>query len=224
MEDASAIRVDVYQKIKRLSAYRDIQNQMGRACAALNFADRDGLLTYFALEREDVSLSFADEGVFVGEKAVRACIDLVIPAEPMPGALLDMQLTTPMIEVAGDALSAKCVWWSCGIGALPREDADPEPIWLWGELACDMLLVDGVWKIWHASYFRLVKCDYHKGWVDDTSMVNRLNKALSPEAQPVLYHNPYTPLSIRDGIPCAPQPYETWTSADLHWELSRDKG
>lgn len=222
-EVMSARRASIYRKAARLSAYRDIQNMMGRACASLNFGDKPTLLSHFALDREDVSVSYADEGEFIGRRAVAACLDLVIPDEATPGYLLDMQLTTPMIEVAQDAQTAKCVWWCCGIGALPREGTDPQPIWLWGELSCDALSTSDGWKIWHASYFRLVKCDYHQGWVEDTSMANRLNTALSREASPVLYHNPYTPLSIRDGIPCAPQPYETWTPNDLHWELDRGK-
>ena len=50
--------------MQKLEAYRQIQNEMGRAVAAFNFRQADRLLSFFALDREDVSLEYADEGVF----------------------------------------------------------------------------------------------------------------------------------------------------------------
>ena len=82
---------------------------------------------------------------------------------------------------------------------------------------------EGKWKVWHLHYFRLIKCAYEKGWVEDLSMINRPNTPMHPESLPTTYHNPYSPLSIRDGIPCMPRPYETYTAADRYWELNRDK-
>ena len=67
----------------------------------------------------------------------------------------------------------------------------------------DFVREDGAWKVWHLHYFRLIKCDYQKGWVEDFSMEN------SPEGTargPVTYHNPYTPHSVRVGIPACPAP------------------
>ena len=44
--------------------------EMGRAMAAFNFRQADRLLDFFALNKEDVSLEYADEGVFRGPKGV----------------------------------------------------------------------------------------------------------------------------------------------------------
>ena len=104
-----------------------------------------------------------------------------------------------------------------------QEEGDPMAIWAWGELAVDFIQEEGAWKIWHLHYFRYMKCDYKKGWVDDTSMINRPNIPLNPLADASTYHNPYSPSAIRDGIPCAPKPYQTYTDADKNWELDRNK-
>ena len=207
--------------IRRLQAYQEIQNNMGRCLAAFNFRQADKVLNYFALEQEDVWLEFADEGVFKGPNAVETIIKEVVGAEAKPGEMLDLQLTTPIVEVAKDLQTAKAVWMSPGGGAIPMEDGDPMAIWCWGMIAADFILENEEWKIWHLHYFRFIKCDYDKGWVKDTSMINRPNTPMHPLSSPSTYHSPYSPLSVREGIPAAPRPYETW--ADSSWMLERDK-
>ena len=68
--------------MRKLEAYRQIQNEMGRAVAAFNFRQADRLLDFFALNKEDVSLEYADEGVFRGPKAVRTIIREVVGEKP----------------------------------------------------------------------------------------------------------------------------------------------
>ena len=54
-------------------------------------------------------------------------------------------------------------------------------------------------------------------------MINRLNTPLHPQADTCTDHNPYSPTGIREGLPCAPKPYTTYTRDDLGWELDRNK-
>ncbi|PYG90278.1 SnoaL-like protein [Ruminiclostridium sufflavum DSM 19573] len=214
-------RENLKSAIKRLEAYQEIQNNMGRCMAAFNFRQADKVLDYFALGQEDVSLEYADEGVFKGINAVETIIKEVVGAEPKSGEMLDLQLTTPMIEVAEDIKTAKALWWCPGAGAIPEEDKDPKAIWCWGMIAADFIFENNNWKIWHMHYFRFIKCDYDKGWVKDTSMLNRLNTPVHPLSSPSTYHNPYSPLSVREGIPACPRPYKTWT--DSSWMTEKDK-
>lgn len=211
------------QSIKKLEAYHEIQNEMGRLLAAFNFRQADRVLSHFALDRADVRLEYADEGVFEGPEAVRTIVNEVVGAEPKPGEMLDLQLTTPMIEVAGDGQTAKAVWWCPGGGAMVEEGKDPEAIWAWGMLGVDFVLEGACWKVWHLHYFRYIKCLYSKGWTDDTSLINRLNTPVHPLSKPTTYHNPYSPLSVREAIPSCPRPYESWSEADANWMLNRDK-
>lgn len=213
----------IFQAIKKLNAYHEIQNEMGRATAAFNFKQEDVVLSYFALDKEDVALEVADEGEFEGKEAVCKIVEKLIGNPEKKGEMLDLQLTTPMIEVADDLQTAKCVWWCPGAGAIVKQEADPQAIWAWGQIAVDFLNINGEWKIWHLHYFRYIKCDYKKGWVEDTTMEHRDNTKLDEMAKPVTYHNPYTPCSVREGIPAMPLPYETYTPKERYWELSRKK-
>lgn len=211
----------LFKKINRLTAYHEIQNNAGRLMAAFNFRQAEKVLGYFALGQKDVSLEFADEGVFRGPDKVTAIVREVVGKKPSPGEMTDLQLTTPIIEVAGDAETAKALWWCPGAGSILREKGDPQAVWIWGMIAADYILEDGEWKVWHLHYFRFIKCDYHKGWVEDTSMINRPNIPVHPLADPTTYHNPYSPLSIREGIPAAPRPYESYDGYD--WVLDKNK-
>lgn len=211
------------KKIKKLEAYHEIQNEMGRATAAFNFREKEKVLSYFALNMDDVSFEYADEGLFEGKAAVEEIIDRLIGKPAKPGEMLDMQLTTPMIEIADDLKTAKCIWWCPGAGAIRRDEEEPQAIWAWGQIAVDFIQVNDMWKIWHFHYFRLIKCSYEQGWVKDTSMINRMNLPVSSRAKPTTYHNPYSPLSIREGIPSMPLAYTTYTKEDRFWELNKDK-
>lgn len=208
--------------LNKLEAYHEIQNEMGRLTAAFNFHQKERVREHFAMELADVSLEYADEGRFEGPEAVDAVLEELLGGEAKPGEMLDLQLTTPMIEVADDGKTAKCVWWCPGVGACTDEEG-AHALWIWGQAAVDFIRLQEVWKVWHLHYFRLIKCSYEKGWVEDLSRINRFNTPMHPKSLPSTYHNPYSPLSIRDGIPCPPRPYHTYTQADRFWELNRDK-
>lgn len=207
--------------INKLQAYQEIQNEMGRVIAAVNFRQPGKILSRFALDRPDVSLEYADEGVFTGPQAVTTIVNEVVGRPPAPGEMIDIQLTTPIIEIADDLQSAEGLWWCPGGGAIVPDEGDPEAIWVWGMLAADFVPSGDTWKIWHLHYFRYIKCHYDRGWTDDTSLINRLQVPMHPLSTPSTYHNPYSPLSIRDGLPSAPRPYKSYEG--IGWMLNKDK-
>lgn len=211
----------LYASIVALEAEHEIENLMGRVIAAFNFRQAEKLLGYFDLDSPDVSLEIADEGVFQGKTAIQTFVRETVGLPPKVGEMLDMQLTTPIIEIADDAQSARALWWCPGAGALPRDGELPQAIWAWGMIAADFILTGDEWKVLRLHYFRLIKCDYHKGWVEDTSMINRLNTPVHPLAGPTTWHDPYSPLNIRQGIPAPPRPYKTYDGSE--WMLEKDK-
>lgn len=214
-------RQRLYAGMVKLEAEHEIENLMGRVIAAFNFRQAEKLLGYFDLSDPKVSLEVADEGLFAGTEAVSAFVRETVGMPQQPGEMLDMQLTTPIIEVADDLQSARALWWCPGAGAIPREGELPQAIWAWGMIAADIILSGEEWKVLHFHYFRLIKCDYHKGWVEDTSMINRLNTPVHPLAKPTTWHDPYSPLNIRQGIPAAPRPYKSYDGSE--WMLEKDK-
>jgi hypothetical protein len=123
-------RARVAASIRRLRAYQTIQNEMGRVIIAINFRQAKTVLDHFALNRDDVSLEYADEGAFTGPDAVRAIVNERIGTGPVPGEMVDLHLTTPIVEIAEDGMSARGVWWCPGAGSMLVEGDDPQAIWV----------------------------------------------------------------------------------------------
>lgn len=218
---SEARKAALVKAVKTVLACQEISNLMARFMTAMNYKQPEEVLACFALQQQDVSWEFADEGVFQGPDAVRQIIYETIGKPFQVGEMLEQHLNTPAIEVAGDLKTAKGFWRAPGFGAIPQVQMLPVAIWNWDVLAADFIHDGATWKLWHGHSFRFVKARYHEGWVDDLRLINRPNIPVHPLAKPATYHNPYTPLSIREAIPAVPIPYETWTGSD--WMLERDK-
>ncbi len=210
------------KKAERVSAYREVRNLMAEAADALNCLSAERIRSCLVWDAS-LWIEFADEGRFIGPEAVDELLAYLLSGAPGSAGQLDLMLTTPIIEISGDGKTAQGVWW-CPVPMTIREaDGKEQAVWAWGTIAADFLRCGTEWKIWHLHYFRVFKCRYADGWVDDLSMINRLNLPALPHSQPLSYHNPYSPLSVRDGIPAAPRPYESYTDSAWMTETRKDR-
>ena len=201
-------------KLARQEAVNAVQNVMG--AYTVNFSPKrmHQALDFYALDRPDVSVEIGDRGVYVGEAALRQlfCTQFTMS---LKGNMLIHYLTTPMIEVSADGESARGVWRSPGIEAVvPRDGAAPVPLWSFGTYAVDFLKYGEQWKILHLHWFRIIKCSYQKGWVEDLSMAFSGKLPDGPELGVTTYHNPYTPEWTQAPVPPCPPPYKKITTAD----------
>jgi hypothetical protein len=103
---------------------------------------------------------------------------------PAPaGKLILHATTTPVIEVAGDAETAKGVWLMAGTesGLTDAEVAKDSPDfmyspgevqgkkvwahWVWCKYAIDFLKQDGEWRIWRFRCYELARAPFEENWV-----------------------------------------------------------
>lgn len=126
--------------------------------------------------------------------------------------LAEHPLTTPVIQVAGDGLTAKALWWSPGM---------ERGGWAYGKYGVDFVKEDGVWKIWHLKWFRIFITPYDQSYTesqDPTATGDRI-----PD-KPVRYHKPFNSDKwTGEPIPPAPKPYDTWTDTDEDWMFNMDE-
>lgn len=216
---AAAGGLPVLDLLQRLQAFEAIQNSAGRLAVAADWRQPEAVLQEFALDRPEVCFEYADEGVFRGEPAIRAAVFTAL--QPLKtGEMLEMQVASPMIEVAQDLKSARALFATSGYGAAPQQGGLPVATWNWGTLAADYVLcAEASWKILNAHYFRFIECSYQGGFVDDLSRIHR-SHPMHPMAEATTYHHPYSPLAIRQAIPAAPQPYESYNGSG--WMLGKD--
>jgi len=201
------------ERIARLEAINEINNLVGkyqvRHISGPNLATTPEL---FALKTSGVSAEIAGWGYFEGPDQVKALYETGHgdTTKEHPGEMFEHDMTTPMIEVAKDGKTAKGVWFSPGF-ATGVQDGKPIAHWRWGKYSAAFVKEDGKWKIWKWHWYGTFFADYYKSWVDYQPPSRKPIKELNPG--PTLYHKEYSPDTVRDPIPPAPEPYETWDEA-----------
>ncbi len=141
-------------------------------------------------------------------------------------------LCTPVVEVAGDGMTARACWFSPGIDTDPtvdRETGEKKGVskWCWIKYGVDFVREDGQWKLWHVSAYGSFHCDFYKSWADQPEKPLQRGLISGPPADS---DKPAPPSGDRPGFvpavrndwtysinrlpeldPCPPEPYETWS-------------
>ena len=221
---------EMYQKkIERLDAVQEIQNLMGRYVWEHEVQkDPEFIDTKFA-NSPDVSWEVAHMGLYRGREAVKEILDQHGPkgGTIKPGTLFIHTLTTPVIEIAEDGLTAKGVWKSPGA----ETSTDPKTgkvtgMWAWSKYACDFIKEDGKWKILHYHVYRIFMTPADTNYSDGWEMKNQGGIAAggasggegsggaqqaSSKKEPTTYDNPFSATYIPELVPAPPVPYKTFS-------------
>lgn len=226
------------QLTTRWEDQRAIKNLMGKYANCVILNREEEIYASFWSGREDVTLMLND-GAYVGAGAVEgyyaACRDrnaLVakLLQDRFPEKLGGMSqeeirgigpfkvkpMACPVIEVAGDGMTAKGLWFCQGayneVGT-----GGPVARWTWGYFAADFVREEDGWKIWHLCHLNDVDCICGQSWAGSQTEYPDL-----PEFAPLgeFRYPEYTvkrefrPLysAQRPVTPCPeiPQPYDTF--------------
>lgn len=168
------------REVQRQADYIAIANLMGRY-QYLHTAGRMDRIgeELFAYDDPDARSEYGPLGVFGPEKSLQFFRDMTArgshgTGEIDPGRLELHQITTPVIEIAGDGQTAKAMWMSTGAILIrgEQESADGQCAkWDSGKYAVDFKKINGQWKIWHLHVCDLWRTDY------DTNPVTNAGKA-----------------------------------------------
>ena len=221
--DEKALDALIEELEARVGSYEDrheIEMVMGHYALRDNPRNMMKNLQFFALEEPDVSVEWGDQGRFVGAEKVKAFFEREARRLVYEGEYRVRWLTTPMIQIALDRRTAKCVWVAPGAEAMVDPDGTPHQLWNFVRFAVDFIRVDGHWKIWHMRMFQDVRCDFEKGWAKDN--YKWVYRGKHPESEPCAptYVNPVNPSFVQEAIPACPCPYESWT--DESWIFGRE--
>lgn len=207
-------------RLDRLEAVQEITNLMGRRAYlhSAGFNDRE-LKECWSAERDDIAFEAEDWGVWDGRELITK---IYIDENPFPsdtkGLLIEHTLTTPVIEIADDGLTAKGVWISPGHETFPIVPGElPKPHWSWGRYSVDFVKENGRWLIWHLHVLTTFRTPFDQSWVD--SAVQRPDyfpqegdtmEGMTPPSRPVTFNQPYHPDVTPAYQPVPPDPYRTW--------------
>ncbi|MGD9117690.1 MAG: nuclear transport factor 2 family protein [Dehalococcoidia bacterium] len=219
------------KSVERVQAARDVENIMNsyeyKLFAGGLFEEVVGL---FAQKTPGVTVEIGNWGVYEGIEGVKK-IYLGMHKNDMwdeklncmrPGIMFINANNNPIIEVAGDGKTAKGLWISQGITAVPKHgtwgtDDKMEARWFWQRRAADFVKEDGKWKMWHYHAYPVVDTPFDRSWVDvdeNEVNINALRPTTLPDKwkadKPSTYVWLYKPSARVEYVPRAPEPYETF--------------
>jgi hypothetical protein len=194
-------------EIARAQAAVEIQSVMGRY-AFYYSAQRFDLIKSLWSKQEDatndvgVALLINKGGAYFSPQTV--------------GLFRIHALTTPVVTVAADGLTARASWISPGISTEVDKEGKGIAKWCWIKYGVDFIKEDGQWKFWHLTAYGLFEADYYKSWADAEPMPLKRTRPVPrgigeggyvpTDREDWTYAKDRTP--VLDCVP--PLPYNTW--------------
>ena len=161
---------------------------------------------YITLQTELVKTAFPDK---LGGKTLQDILNV--------GNLNCENVSTPLIELAGDGQTAKGLWYVMGTD-LEVGPSGQESSYSWGRLGVDFVKEDGAWKIWHTVFAQDLLTPTGESW----SQPEHPEKPADPRfAQlqgfrfpkpnvPMLIHERFHSERVLAAFPPLPVPYDTF--------------
>lgn len=155
------------QQVDRLWDVQQLRNLIGKYQYLLTAHEHAQVYEMFS-KRDDIYMDCEGMGILDGPLGVRKFfIDWHQHQDgDSRGQFNTKTITTDLIEVADDGLTAFALWKGPGYETRKKHDGSSEVLHLWGIPAIDFIKEDGEWKIWHLRLPHSVLCDYHRSWVD----------------------------------------------------------
>lgn len=234
METLEKELAELRKQVQRQQDVQDIQKVMAAyeyLHYPITFPEK---IQLFALDMPDVSFDVGDSGEFVGREGIEHIfLKILGNARFAKDAFFYHSIASPYIEVADDGKTARAVFMSPGLetffGHHNHTRAEGEDkltaYWCWGKYSADFIKIDGVWKIWHLKWWRDLRCDFYKSWVDDTealgdqaSYQKRADAAPDmPFHKPMKFHQPYQSGVRKVPLPRLPEAYASYDEAEALW-------
>lgn len=207
------------QRLARREARDEVQNLMGKYVFYRLGGDVEDAAALFA-ERDDTEIAMP-MGVYIGKDAAHRCFVVDHGTDSAaPGSMTIHNVSTPVIEVAADGLTAKGVWISPGLATATLPSGKKKGLWAWLRYQCDFICQDGNWKIWHMYKYPLFTVPTDKSWTDEDPMAC-MREGIPDNAPPAPPHKTsadkaperrygYDPTAVPELIPEPPLPYDSW--------------
>ena len=220
--------------LERWEAIHEIENLMGRRAAML-LTIQDDTVFDTMWTRNEPCLGF-NHGYYKGYEAVAGFFKALreyqllrakmaiqqnpelagkTPEELLGvGALHGNNLTTPVIELAGDGKTAKGLWYVLD-GEVDYGPTGYGAHHCLGRIGADFIREDGGWKIWHLVYAEDVRVPMGESWTDAPTEHPVVNQELAEYRMP----EPNVPMEVHESwhrrrvfkpFPPVPAAYETF--------------
>lgn len=229
------------RRMERMEAANEIQNLLGRYVTYHSASRQEETAELFCRNTPGIRLIFNGHIYDGWEGVERHFLRRMANAEQdLSGRLYWHDVLSPVIEVASDAQSAKCIVSTHGAETGWNADESLKSLWSWGKYRFDFIKEGGKWKIYRLEFHQCMNTPYEgKGWTDEPcyDLIGTAPRELvENEPEDCKPHrvtaSPYLPLSVttphcdlHDMRPAPPEPYDTYDfesikdEDDLDWHI-----
>ncbi len=241
LEQLKSIIAEQDRRIQRMEAVNEITNVLGRYVTYHSASRQEETVELFCRHTPGIRLIFNGHIYDGWEGVLRHFIYRMANAEEdLSGRLYWHDVLSPVIEVAEDAQSAKCIVSTHGAETGWNADGSLKSLWSWGKYRFDFLKEDGKWRIYRLEFHQCMNTPYEgKGWVEEPcyDLIGTAPAELRDnEPENCKPHRvtkkPYLPLSVdtpdcdlHNLNPAPPEPYATYDfegikdEDDLDWHI-----
>lgn len=203
------------REVTRVRDWQEISNLHGRYNHLVLGHHWDPILELFAMKTPGLSAEVTESGVFLGPEGVRRVfVDMLGGLYNYTGMCALHELTTPVIEIAGDGRTAKGMWftWSANTNNHPERGLIP----IWQAIKYDHTFVreEGRWKFLNFRAYLFFRSSFDKGWVAEpviggSTIRGQDERQAIRSDLPTTFHAPYDPTRHNEGLPLPPEPYQS---------------
>ncbi len=213
------MKLTLEQRLERQEARSEIQNLMGKYVFYRMGGAVEAAAELFARQADtEIEMPM---GIYTGADAAYRCMVLDHREDAtVAGGMTIHNISTPVIEVAGDCKTARGVWISPGIATATLPNGKKKGLWAWLRYQCDFIRQeDGQWKIWHMHKYGLFTVPTDRSWTDDDPMACMQEGAsespaphkTSADKKPERRYE-YNPNALPELLPVPPLPYDSWSA------------
>lgn len=175
----------------------------------------------FALDTADTWAAIEKYGVYKGaEKLQEYFVDYYRKLGGGEGCFIEHELTTPVVEVAGDNETAKAMFLTEGVLAIDcghwmETHGVARSFWQIGPWYMEFIKENGEWKIWHLTVFDDVETPYEQSWsefTDHASLIRTEAPAPTAPLEDAHYFTPERAPFLHREPPCA---YGTYAEGEV---------
>ncbi len=175
--DSRVVLADLALRAQRLRDEQQIENLQRIYGYYVDRAQWDQAADLFA---DTGTIEFAQQGLYIGRKRVRAFLGTLGPAGLVPGWLNDHIQLQPVVTVSTDGLTARIRSREFNMTGHVGQDAQ----WSEGIYENKLVKQDGVWKFSAVHFYPTFITDYDKGWAKDAKPAPGPSAQLPPDRPP----------------------------------------
>ena len=156
--------------LDRIEADHEVRNLAARFVQSIKGGLFEDAYHCFALDTEGTQAVIEKYGTYRGKDQLHAYfVDYYQKIGGGEGCFIEHELTTPVVEVAEDGLTAKAMFISEGVLAIAPGDwmethEVSKAVWQIGPWYMEFIRENGAWKIWHLTVYDEIDTPYEQSW------------------------------------------------------------